>query len=123
MRLIDADTLHEVISAWPEPVMYKEWVQSAIASAPTITQPNEWISVEDRLPELPDRKWCEVMVITAQKGDNKSRVMIYERAVVRGKQVERWKYHWDRIADITPDFWMPLPEPPESRPTEGEENT
>ena len=39
MRLIDADVLHKEISAWPESVMYKDWVQSAIASAPTISMP------------------------------------------------------------------------------------
>ena len=60
MRLIDADTLHEVISAWPEPVMYKEWVQSAIASAPTITQPNEWISILLRADRRRERKIHEV---------------------------------------------------------------
>lgn len=41
MRVIDADALHAVISAWPESIMYKDWVQSAIANAPTLTQPNE----------------------------------------------------------------------------------
>lgn len=39
MRLIDGDSLHEEISKWPESVMYKDWVQSAIANAPTIAQP------------------------------------------------------------------------------------
>ena len=36
MRLIDADELHAEISKWPESVMYKDWVQSAIATAPTV---------------------------------------------------------------------------------------
>lgn len=49
MRMIDADALHTEISKWPESVMYKDWVQSAIATAPTIPAP-QWISVEDRLP-------------------------------------------------------------------------
>ena len=72
----------------------------------------EWISVNERLPELPDQDWCSVMVNTAQKGNIKSRPMIYERVIIRGKRVERWKYYWDRIADELPDYWMPLPEPP-----------
>ena len=50
VRPIDANALHAEISKWPEPVMYKDWVQSAIATAPTLTPPNEWVSVEDRLP-------------------------------------------------------------------------
>lgn len=41
MRMIDADALHAEISSWPESIMYKDWVQSAIASAPTLTPPNE----------------------------------------------------------------------------------
>lgn len=36
MRPIDADNLHMEISKWPESVMYKDWVQSAIVNAPTI---------------------------------------------------------------------------------------
>lgn len=28
VRLINANSLHKVISEWPEPVMYKDWVQS-----------------------------------------------------------------------------------------------
>lgn len=40
-RPIDANALHAEISKWPESVMYKDWVQSAIANAPTLTPPNE----------------------------------------------------------------------------------
>lgn len=50
MRMIDADALFAEINKWPESVMYKDWVQSAIATSPTIPAP-QWISVEDRLPE------------------------------------------------------------------------
>lgn len=88
------------------------WVEMAMDKLPTISAP-QWISVEDRLPKLPDRDWCSVMVITVKTGDSHSHPMIYERAIVRGKRVERWKYHWDRIADESPDYWMPMPEPPE----------
>ena len=47
MRMIDADALHAEISSWPESIMYKDWVQSAIASAPTLTQPNEPLTLEE----------------------------------------------------------------------------
>lgn len=39
-RAIDANALHAEISKWPESVMYKDWVQSAIANAPTLTPQN-----------------------------------------------------------------------------------
>lgn len=48
MRPIDADALHEEISKWPESVMYKDWVQSAIANAPTIAPPpNDPLTLEE----------------------------------------------------------------------------
>ena len=72
-----------------------------------------WISVKDRLPELPPvRDHVSRMVLTYRSRDKRATVMFYERTVVRGKAVERWKTYWDRIDDA-PDFWMPLPEPPE----------
>lgn len=70
------------------------------------------IPVEERLPKLPDQDYCSVMVLTAYKRNPRSRPMIYERSLVRGGRVERWKYYWDRIADELPDYWMPLLCPP-----------
>ena len=55
MRMIDADALHAEISTWPESIMYKDWVQSAIANAPTLTQPNEPLTLEE-LRESPHGK-------------------------------------------------------------------
>ena len=71
-----------------------------------------WISVKDRLPELPDFDHCDRMVITC---DWKGHVapMYWERRTIRGKSIERWRYYFDRIYDgfgIT--HWMPMPEPP-----------
>ena len=65
---------------------------------PTLTPPNEWVSVEERLPELPEKDWCSKMVISCDKNGHVA-PMIWERAQVRGKMIERWKYHWDRIYD------------------------
>jgi len=74
---------------------------------------HSWVSVKDRVPELlPIRDHVSRMVLTYRSGDKRVTVMFYERTVVRGKAVERWKTYWDRIGDA-PDFWMPLPEPPE----------
>ena len=47
MRMIDADALHAEISAWPESIMYKDWVQSAIANAPTLTPPNGPLTLDE----------------------------------------------------------------------------
>lgn len=71
-----------------------------------------WISVENETPKLPNYDYCSVIVNTWTKGENRSVPMVYERAIVRGKRAERWKYCWNRIADKAPDFWMPMPKPP-----------
>lgn len=71
-----------------------------------------WISVENETPKLPNYDYCSVIVNTWTKGENRSVPMVYERAIVRGKRAERWKYRWGRIADKAPDFWMPMPKPP-----------
>ena len=86
--------------------------RNGTGTAPTLTPQNEWVSVEERLPELPEKDWCSKMVISCGKNGHVA-PMIWERAQVRGKMIERWKYHWDRIYDgagIT--HWMPLPAPP-----------
>lgn len=51
---------------------------------PTLTPPNEWVSVEERLPELPEKDWCNKMVISCDKNGHVA-PMIWERAQVRGK--------------------------------------
>ncbi len=76
---------------------------------------SEWISVKERLPELPAGKWSSKMVLACNAKNHVS-PMFYERAYVRGKSVERWKFYWDRIADVQVTHWMPLPEPPEDTP-------
>ena len=57
-RMIDADALHAEISAWPESIMYKDWVQSAIANAPTLTQPNEPLTCEGCIYEHNEHENC-----------------------------------------------------------------
>ena len=72
----------------------------------------EWISVKDRLPKLPNAPYCDVLVIAAIKGNGRSTALFYERTTIRGKIVERWRYHYNRICDEEVTHWMPLPEPP-----------
>lgn len=71
----------------------------------------EWVSTIDELPQIPgDKKYASVMVIACYDGYVSP--MVYERSVVRGKAVERWKFYWDRIADVEVTHWMLLPKPP-----------
>lgn len=112
MSAIDSDALKEYIKKTDLTAVERGALLQAISNMPTLTPQNEWVSVEERLPELPEKDWCSKMVISCDKNGHVA-PMIWERAQVRGKMIERWKYHWDRIYDgagIT--HWMPLPAPP-----------
>lgn len=112
MRLIDADKIN---FKGVEPLLVDHFcyiplihANAVVRTAPTI---NQWISVEERLPELPEAEYCYEDVLVAVKGWKRAVEMRYERTVIRGKRVERWKY-WDRIFNLRITHWMPLPEAP-----------
>lgn len=98
MRLIDADALHSEISKWPESVMYKDWVQSAIATAPTVATYGQWVSVEDKWPQ--NGEW-----ILAYLSD---------RNMISGSYYDAMgfalDYYYEGQGEIT--HWMPLLCPP-----------
>ena len=80
----------------------------------TISRPNEWVSVEDRLPEFPGFL-DHIMVVTYNKNGHVM-PMVRERILVGYGWMERWLFPWNEIYDgpeIT--HWMPLPAPPEHR--------
>lgn len=92
----------------------RENVRDVIRSVPAADVAQVvWIPVTDRLPEAGTRSngWGDVTVIATN--GKFVQPLIYERAIVRGKVVWRWKWPWDRIYDGNPvTHWMPLPEPP-----------
>ena len=73
-----------------------------LAPMPTLTQPNEWVSVEERMPEPTH---C-VLVYTTDYSIEVDAI---------GSDGEWMAY------EVT--HWMPLPAPPDRRPSEGEEDT
>lgn len=50
MRAIDADRLLKMMSHW-KPYMDMDKVRKAVQNMPTLIPPNEWVSVEEKLPE------------------------------------------------------------------------
>lgn len=83
-----------------------------INAQPTLTPPNEWVSVEDRLPEPGERVLATDCGFVGEFYINK-----------RGKW-QRYNVNCSELLmalDIL--YWMPLPEPPDRRPPEGEEDT
>lgn len=72
----------------------------------------DWIPVSEKLPELRDTWWHRTLIV-CKKGYVMP--MNYERDIVHGKVVNRWKWTWGKICD-DPEYithWTPLPEPPE----------
>lgn len=87
-----------------------EWAQTL----PTLTPPNEWISVDEKLPEN-----GQVVLFYQKDG------FIYCAEYFAGNALMSpgWfidNDSWD-AKEVT--HWMPLPAPPNSRQPEGEENT
>lgn len=117
IRPIDANALHAEISKWPEPVMYKDWVQSAIATAPTLTPPNEWVSVEERLPEY--NPGAGVKSYWVAKKDNAGNWQMkiaqycdYGYAMIVDAETEVTWRDWDFTKIVNVTHWMPLPKSP-----------
>ena len=108
-RAIDADRLLKMMSHW-KPYMDMDKVRKAVQNMPTLTPPNEWVSVEDTVPDPGER-------VLATDG-----IFVGE---AYGSSANSWFRHtgfpWrDGVTGRTVRFWMPLPAPPDRRPPEGE---
>ena len=88
------------------------WVEAAMDKLPTLTPPNEWVSVEERLPEVNG----EYIVHACDEGCSHDEVVWGGDAVVCAEYYsDSWTWYegtaeYD-ISDIV-THWMPLPEPP-----------
>ena len=106
MRPIDADKIEYFNDDYGFETAYKV----DIDNLPTLTPPNEWVSVYDRLPEPGERVLATDCGFVGEFYINK-----------RGKW-QRYNVNCSELLmalDIL--YWMPLPAPPDRRPPEGEE--
>ena len=89
------------------------WARKALQS--TLTPPNEWVSVEERLPT--DERPVLVFVGYADTMTGFITTSSYFCFDVN----PHWQ--WDGLVrdEQRTLFWMPLPAPPDRRPPEGEE--
>ena len=114
-KRIMLDLIIEAKKTDPETGPFSEWLAEYLVDhLPTLTPPNEWVSVEERLPEVGQ----EVLVYwrnTSQKAEH------FELPHYDGD-------HWFLLDNterpwIVVVAWMPLPAPPDRCPPEGEEDT
>lgn len=93
------------------------WARKALQ--PTLTPPNEWVSVENALPPEHEPVLC---IVSGKPNPNITLEDAYQLSSwnkADGWIIDEW-LDWEE-ANVT--WWMKLPEPPDRRPPEGEEDT
>lgn len=73
---------------------------------------DSWISVRERLPQLPNVPVCNIFVLACNEGDKTSRPMVYARRINRGRSEEVWMTARTELTYYIPDYWQPMPKPP-----------
>ena len=110
MRAIDADGLLRELTALSHGQVWPGWtyegIRLLIERQPTLTPPNEWVSVEERQLEPGQR-------VIATDGDFVGEAYVTEN----GLWVRFAALLWETAFNSPVTHWMPLPAPPE-----GEEN-
>ena len=115
MKPIDADALREKFADVLNSRYTDDYAKGFVAglyaalNMPTLTPPNEWVSVEERLPEPGER------VLATDCG------FVGEFYINKRGQWQRYNVNCSELLmalDIL--YWMPLPAPPNRRPPEGE---
>ena len=120
-RMIDADRLLRELTALSHGHVWPGWtydgIRLLIERQPTLTQPNEWVSVEERLPT--DERPVLVFVGYADTMTG----FITTSSYFCFDTNPHWQ--WDGLVrdEQRTLFWMHLPAPPDRRPPEGEEET
>ena len=130
VRPIDGNALIE----WFSPYLHTgeaiapDVVIEDIRSMPTLTQPNEWVSVEERLPENEARQYIEddldgigylYPCLLTYKSPNTERIHVvrFYYDIIQKWFVNNGEELCEKGRFIA---WMPLPAPYDRRPPEGE---
>ena len=116
-KRIMLDLIIEAKKTDPEAGPFSEWLAEYLVDhLPTLTPPNEWVSVEERLPT--DEHPVLVFVGYADTMTG----FITTSSYFAFDANPHWQ--WDGLVrdEQRTLFWMPLPAPPDRRPPEGETN-
>lgn len=118
VRLIDAYQAIDIIDEWLGSVgtvmvgkglsSYGELI-GCIEDAPTLTQPNEWVNVEERLPEEGESVLC---IVNGKPRKNITLCEAYQLGV--WCKEDGWLIdEYSEWRDVEVLWWMPLPDAPE----------
>lgn len=107
---IETETLSEWVNAWQK------------AALSTLTPPNEWVSVEERLPEdyAPARRKQITVLVCSKAGRVSTASRVYEPEREYCGKVYPARWCWSKLMNNYVTHWMPMPAPPDRRPPEGE---
>ena len=114
-RAIDADALKKELAPYEENDFSQQIdvILKIVDAQPTLTPPNEWVSVEERLPE----KHSEYIVCACDEGEPIDERIWGDTVVVCADYYDG-AFTWYEgnteydISDIV-THWMSLPEPPD----------
>lgn len=96
-------------------------VTAVLREVASYLEENDFISVNDRLPVLKDWDYAsEAFIIVSRLSSGKLIVGPgrYERSIVRGKRVERWRDERTGYLATNVTHWKKYPEPPPEEPSE-----
>ena len=120
MRMIDADALQELCDKriqemWNSKTAPVSWAHAYadfkddVDSMPTLTQPNEWVNVEERLPEEGESVLC---IVNGKPRKNITLCEAYQLGV--WCKEDGWLIdEYSEWRDVEVLWWMPLPDAPE----------
>ena len=98
---------------------------NVVKTQPTLTPPNEWVAVEERLPEYNPGTGAKSYWVAKKDNAGNWQMKIaqycdYGYAMTMDAETEVTWRDWDftKIANVT--HWMLLPAPPDRRPPEGD---
>ena len=118
MRAIDADALKKELAPYEENDFSQQIdvILKIVDAQPTLTPPNEWVSVEQSMPPEHETVLC---IVSGKPNPNITLEGAYQLGSwnkADGWIIDEW-LDWEG-ANVT--WWMKLPEPPDRRPPEGD---
>lgn len=100
-------------------------LEVAPVDMPTLTPQNEWVSVEERLPEYNPGTGAKSYWVAKKDNAGNWQMKIaqycdYGYAMTVDAETEVTWRDWDFTKIVNVTHWMSLPKPPDRRPPEGE---
>ena len=125
MELLKEQYLHHKSLGNSQAARAWQGAMQLLYDMPTLTPPNEWVSVEERLPEYNPGTGAKSYWVAKKDNAGNWQMKIaqycdYGYAMTMDAETEVTWRDWDftKIANVT--HWMLLPAPPDRRPPEGE---